>query len=236
MTARRPVNRSLRLLLRLMFFLVGLYFTRITPAPTKARQSRKSMRWVVITSVTSLTSLLVIGGAVAALTLHPLESAGPRGFGGVARLPDTGPSGIPPPQATSPPTPAPELSPRPETGMVLVPEPLPTEPPAPPPRPPRQAQATIAVALLNTVLSSHPAEEVTLQAQSAPGTLCTITVIYRSGPSHAQGLDPKTSDATGNVSWTWFVGSSTSPGKSPIVVSCGAAQARTFIEVAPQVA
>jgi len=83
---------------------------------------------------------------------------------------------------------------------------------------------------------SHPAEEVTLNAQSAPGTLCTLTVTYRSGPSHAQGLDSKTSDATGNVSWTWFVGSSTSPGKWPIVVSCGAAQARTFIEVAPQVA
>lgn len=34
----------------------------------------------------------------------------------------------------------------------------------------------------------------------------TIAVHYKSRPSTAQGLEPKTADADGNVSWTWMVG------------------------------
>ena len=49
----------------------------------------------------------------------------------------------------------------------------------------------------------------------------TITVYYKSGPSSASGLDPKTSDANGYVSWSWKVGGRTAPGTYRIVVEGG---------------
>jgi hypothetical protein len=51
---------------------------------------------------------------------------------------------------------------------------------------------------------------------------CSITVNYKSGPSSAQGLYPKRSSG-GRVSWTWMVGTRTTAGRWPIVVSCGSA-------------
>ena len=56
---------------------------------------------------------------------------------------------------------------------------------------------------------------------SRPAT-CSITVNYRSGPSHAAGLYPKHSVA-GRVSWTWKVGTRTTPGRWTIDISCGSA-------------
>ena len=53
--------------------------------------------------------------------------------------------------------------------------------------------------------------------------MCAITVYYKSGPSHAQGLYPKRPTSTGRVSWTWMVGTRTTPGRWAISVSCGRA-------------
>ena len=58
-------------------------------------------------------------------------------------------------------------------------------------------------------------------AVSRPAT-CSITVNYRSGPSHAAGLYAKQSVA-GRVIWTWKVGTRTTPGRWTIDVYCGAA-------------
>src|SRR2546425_8155859 len=44
-----------------------------------------------------------------------------------------------------------------------------------------------------------------------------------------RGLDAKTSDGAGNVSWTWIVGSNTTPGQWPIHVTCGSASGQTFL-------
>jgi beta-lactamase superfamily II metal-dependent hydrolase len=59
----------------------------------------------------------------------------------------------------------------------------------------------------------------TLWANTEPGAYCTITVYYLSGPSEAQGLYPKYADSNGNVSWTWKVGTRTTPGTWRIVVT-----------------
>jgi endonuclease YncB( thermonuclease family) len=59
----------------------------------------------------------------------------------------------------------------------------------------------------------------TLTANTSPNAECTITVYYKSGASTASGLEPKTADLNGNVSWEWKIGSSTSPGEYKIVVS-----------------
>jgi hypothetical protein len=63
----------------------------------------------------------------------------------------------------------------------------------------------------------------TLVARVSPSRVtCSITVYYKSGPSHAAGLYSKRPIA-GRVSWTWKVGTRTTPGRWPIRVSCGSA-------------
>jgi hypothetical protein len=62
----------------------------------------------------------------------------------------------------------------------------------------------------------------TLVAHVVPARRCTITVYYKSGPSHAQGLYPKR-PVRGRVSWTWMVGGNTTLGRWPIQVNCGSA-------------
>lgn len=64
-----------------------------------------------------------------------------------------------------------------------------------------------------------PGARATLAAKTAPGASCTIAVHYKSGPSKAQGLEPKEADAAGNVSWTWSVGAQTTEGTWRIVVT-----------------
>ncbi|MBA7653174.1 hypothetical protein ES703_61017 [subsurface metagenome] len=59
----------------------------------------------------------------------------------------------------------------------------------------------------------------TLQALTVPEAYCTITVYYKSGPSSASGLYGKTADSQGNVSWSWKVGTRTTPGSWRIVVT-----------------
>jgi hypothetical protein len=60
----------------------------------------------------------------------------------------------------------------------------------------------------------------TLTVSVSRTATCSITVEYKSGPSHAQGLYPKRG---ARISWTWKVGTRTTPGRWPIVVSCGSA-------------
>lgn len=64
--------------------------------------------------------------------------------------------------------------------------------------------------------------------RTTPGAYCTITVYYPSGPSTASGLEPKTAGQNGIVTWTWKVGTRTTPGRHRIVITaslCG--QTRT---------
>jgi hypothetical protein len=71
----------------------------------------------------------------------------------------------------------------------------------------------------------------TLVAHVAPAQRCKIAVLYKSGPSEAQGLNPKR-PVHGRVSWTWMVGGNTTLGKWPIQVNCGSAGSfRTHFKV-----
>jgi hypothetical protein len=60
----------------------------------------------------------------------------------------------------------------------------------------------------------------TLTVSVSQQATCAITIYYKSGPSHAQGLYPKRGS---RISWTWKVGTRTTPGRWPIVVACGSA-------------
>ena len=72
--------------------------------------------------------------------------------------------------------------------------------------------------------ASYPAavnrgEYATVKYRGAANTKYTITVYYSSGASTADGLGTKTSDSSGNVSWTWKVGNKTKPGTYRIQVT-----------------
>lgn len=54
-----------------------------------------------------------------------------------------------------------------------------------------------------------------------PRVICSIAVFYKSGRSRAAGLGPKTADDHGLITWTWMIGTRTTPGEWPIVVECG---------------
>lgn len=84
-----------------------------------------------------------------------------------------------------------------------------------------------AVRILNAPLSAQQGERVTLQAQAAPDTECSIQIGYAGAPD----LDTATSDSSGSLSWTWRVGRKAPTGSWPITVSCGNDTARTSLIV-----
>ena len=76
--------------------------------------------------------------------------------------------------------------------------------------------------ILNLVSVTSPAKTgstSTIVLQTVPNASCTITVIYKSGPSKARGLEPKVVDSNGKISWSWVVGTNTTPGTWPIIVT-----------------
>jgi hypothetical protein len=85
---------------------------------------------------------------------------------------------------------------------------------------PASAVASVRLKAVTSPVSAGSNATLTVTL-SRPAT-CSITVNYRSGPSHAAGLYP-TQSVAGRVSWTWKVGTRTTPGRWTIDVYCGAA-------------
>jgi len=80
--------------------------------------------------------------------------------------------------------------------------------------------ADLVITLISVTSPAAPFTDATLTISTTPGASCSIVVRYKSGPSRAKGLVPKVGDGSGRVSWTWRVGSNTTPGRWPIVVTC----------------
>jgi hypothetical protein len=76
------------------------------------------------------------------------------------------------------------------------------------------------VRLVSVTSPVSAGSDATLTVSVSRASTCSITVSYKSGPSSAQGLYPKRSSG-GRVSWSWMVGTRTTAGRWPIVVSCG---------------
>lgn len=84
------------------------------------------------------------------------------------------------------------------------------------------ADQPLPVALISITSPVSHGRPATIAVKTAPGAGCRIMVTYKAGPSRARGLTPKTSDGQGMVSWTWLVGTRTTPGAWPVSVSCSA--------------
>ncbi len=80
--------------------------------------------------------------------------------------------------------------------------------------------ASARVVLVRVTSPINAGAYATLTVSVSPSHRCSITVYYKSGSSTAAGLYPKSGP---RISWTWKVGTRTTPGRWPIVVSCGSA-------------
>ena len=74
-------------------------------------------------------------------------------------------------------------------------------------------------------------EYATLSISAEPNTKYSISVYYSSGKSSAGGLESKTSDENGNVSWTWKIGGRTNPGTYRVVIEGGGSRIERQITV-----
>jgi hypothetical protein len=95
--------------------------------------------------------------------------------------------------------------------------------------------AGLAVSLVQLSTPVAPFSDATINVKTAPAASCAITVLYKSGPSRAKGFDPKLADRSGFVTWRWRVGSNTTPGQWPVVVTCehdgNRGELRTMLDV-----
>ena len=56
--------------------------------------------------------------------------------------------------------------------------------------------------------------------KTTKGAECGIDVQYASGSSTAEGLEPKTANSKGAVTWKWRVDRNAAKGRIPIVITC----------------
>lgn len=86
------------------------------------------------------------------------------------------------------------------------------------------------------VVTKHPGSvgrnrNATVTVKTKPNGSCTMSVLYKSGPSKAASVGTRKANASGVVSWTWKVGGNTTKGTWPVVINCAGATVRTSVTV-----
>lgn len=70
-------------------------------------------------------------------------------------------------------------------------------------------------------LSVHDGGVASVTVKTKPYASGSIEVDYKSGPSKAKGLGAKKANSQGVISWSWKVGSNTSPGTYNVIIRLG---------------
>jgi hypothetical protein len=95
-----------------------------------------------------------------------------------------------------------------------------------------QQQISYGINIVSLTSPISRGSQASITINTAPNVRCTITVYYKSGPSKAKGLDTKNSDSNGNCTWSWKVGTRTTPGNWRIVLTAeGVGQTETTFTV-----
>lgn len=87
-----------------------------------------------------------------------------------------------------------------------------------PVQPAANAPVGVAVGALSTPVKIGA--NASLNVLTNATSKCTIVVTYGNVVYKDSGLDPKTADAYGNVTWTWTIGATVPVGEWPIKVTC----------------
>lgn len=99
---------------------------------------------------------------------------------------------------------------------AVTPTPRPNSTPTPQP-----TQAPSTTVTFVSVQGGSPGAYASVTVQTSPYASCSIRYIVPSGrESTAQGLVPKTADGSGRVSWSWKIGTNTTPGNGQVIVTC----------------
>ena len=96
------------------------------------------------------------------------------------------------------------------------------------------SSSSAAASNINLVSLTSPisrGSDVTVSIKGLPNTTYDIDVIYSSGESKASGLEDKTSDSEGKVSWTFKVSSNVKPGTYEVKITDGSSNASYSLEV-----
>ena len=96
------------------------------------------------------------------------------------------------------------------------------------------SSSSAATSNINLVGLTSPisrGSDVTVSIKGLPNITYDIDVIYSSGESKASGLEDKTSDSEGNVSWTFKVSSNVKPGTYEVKITDGEDSASYSLEV-----
>jgi hypothetical protein len=88
----------------------------------------------------------------------------------------------------------------------------------------------IEVTLISVTSPVSRGHDATIAVRTSPGARCLIGVQYKSGSSHAKGLGPQNAGRSGQVSWTWRVGTATTPGTWPISVICSTGEQQATLD------
>ncbi len=206
-----PFNPALGVLGILAFGVVVLVFN-VGQVRTRLPVFRSSNRLVSALGWAGLGIAMLFAAAYASPVSGPAQQ--PNSTAAIGSASPTS-EGQPSPSSTASATTTASPTPNPS------PSPTPSPSPSASPSPIQQPPAATPITFLNAPLRAAPGETVTLNVSTAPNVYCTVEVVYKSGPSNAQGLSPKTSSPSGAVRWTWTVGARTTPGTGPIPVSSG---------------
>ena len=87
------------------------------------------------------------------------------------------------------------------------------------------------ISLLSMTTPVNRGNEVTVSIKGKPNTTYDIDVIYSSGESRAKGLEDKTSDSEGNLSWTFKVSNNVKVGTYEVKITDGKDSASYSLEV-----
>lgn len=90
-------------------------------------------------------------------------------------------------------------------------------------------EAEISLISITSPISAGSTASITVQGE--PDTDYSITVMYSSGPSSADGLETKTSDSDGIASWSWKIGTRVEEGTYRISITGGGKSFSATIEI-----
>ncbi|MDR0269840.1 pilus assembly protein [Paenibacillus sp.] len=76
-----------------------------------------------------------------------------------------------------------------------------------------------AIEILEKPDPAYIAKRAKVRIKIAPGTSANLSVFYKSGQSTAKYLGEKQADSEGYIEWEWFVGTNTTPGTWPFVIT-----------------
>ena len=96
------------------------------------------------------------------------------------------------------------------------------------------SSSSAAASNINLVSLTSPisrGSDVTVSIKGLPNTTYDIDVMYSSGASKASGLEDKTSDSEGDVSWTFKVSSNVKPGTYEVKITDGENSTSYSLEV-----